>query len=120
MLAATTLRRLLRLLQSAARLVILQRLAATALRVRLVTALHAARRLSNQMPSGAFEETSEILCLTGQYLFLYLHQNRDYGDSEDKECVVLQGVRKREPEMDGQVSCVRGVEYDGRGDSCDW
>jgi hypothetical protein len=65
------------------------------------------------MPSVAFEETSEILFRQVQYLFLYLHQNRDYGDSEDKECVVLQGVRKREPEMDGKVPCVRGMEYDG-------
>ena len=42
-----------------------------------------------------------------------------YGDSEDKDSVVLQGVWKRKPEMDGKMPCMRRMEYDGRGDSGD-
>ena len=38
---------------------------------------------------------------------------------EDKDGMVLQGMRKRESEMDGQVSCLRGVEYHGGGDCGD-
>ena len=30
--------------------------------------------------------------------------------------MVLQGVWKREPEVDGKMSCMRGVEFDGGGD----
>ena len=42
-----------------------------------------------------------------------------YGDSEDKDSVVLQGVWKRESEMDGKVPSVRGVEHYGGGDGGD-
>ena len=43
-----------------------------------------------------------------------------YGNGKDKDSVVLQIVRKREFEMDGQMSGLRGMEYYGGGDCGDW
>ena len=42
-----------------------------------------------------------------------------YGNGKDKDSVVLQILRKREFEMDGQMSGLWGVEYHGGGDSGD-
>ena len=50
-----------------------------------------------------------------QYLFfvcLYI-KRLIYGSNKDKDRVVLQDVWKRESEVDGQMPCVRGMEYDG-------
>ena len=51
--------------------------------------------------------------VTMQTSVLYCYKYSYYGDSEDKDGMVLQGVRKRESEMDGQMSCLRGVEHHG-------
>ena len=40
---------------------------------------------------------------------------RRYGNSEDKDGVVLQVMRKREFEMDGKMPSLWRVEYDGGG-----
>ena len=42
-----------------------------------------------------------------------------YGDSEDKDSVVLQGVWKRKSEVDGEMPCMRRMEYYGGRDSGD-
>ena len=46
-------------------------------------------------------------------------KNDRYGDSKDKERMVLQVLRKRESEMDGKMSLMRRVEHDGGRDGGD-
>lgn len=48
-------------------------------------------------------------------LFINLQKDkrRIYGNGEDKDGMVLQGVWKREFEMDGQVPGLWGMEYYG-------
>ena len=49
-------------------------------------------------------------------IFAEVEKRIDYGD-ERKDIVVLYKLRQRKSQMDGTLSCVWGVEYDGRADS---
>ena len=51
-----------------------------------------------------------VMNLSIKFVFL---KNYRYGDSKDKERMVLQVLRKRESEMDGKMSLMRRVEHDG-------
>lgn len=48
-------------------------------------------------------------------IFAEVEKRLDYGD-ERKDIVVLYKLRQRKPQMDGTLSGVWGVEYDGRAD----
>ena len=80
-----------------------------------------ARRLSNhRSDSRRFYRHQDIVprgaisfFMSKLFINLQKDKRRIYGNGEDKDGMVLQGVWKRKFEMDGQVPGLRGMEYYG-------